>query len=87
MNVTELAHWRYRVKYLESVIPGTPRLIREAKSTAGMIRDYALLTPENRNDWDDEVVALRDEYYLNRWLLEEAKYMCELGKLEMGLVG
>lgn len=72
MDVTELAHWRYRVKAITAEIPQWEQWSRQAQLDAW--RDPDILFIQLRDDTNATLECLR-------WLLEEAKYMCELGQL------
>jgi hypothetical protein len=77
MTPEELAHWMYRVKALEPEVKGsqetekTYRYIGRMSLIFGMDHDYW-------NDAADEIVAKREP---NKWLLQEALYKIELGKV------
>lgn len=68
MDATELAHWRYRVKALETDISVTEYEYRHFREVE-----------------PDHLLAEDAEAQLNfeRYLLEEAEYMCELGELTL----
>lgn len=70
MNVTELAHWRYRVPALKEDIQRINRLISS-------IDPFIAVTITK------EIDAAYDKLAYTNWLLEEAKYMCELGALTL----
>lgn len=68
MNMTELAHWRYRVKALAVDIQETKRVLIQAGAEplfAGEVRE------------------LQAQLDFERWLLEEARYKVILGETEI----
>jgi hypothetical protein len=75
MNVTELAYWRYRVKALEADVPKT-------RKAALAWEVYGPSHEEGGEWWRETLDALEDQLALERYLLEEARYMCELAQAQ-----
>lgn len=72
MDVTELAHWRYRVKALPGEI-GAARRHRENLHSFYRYSDGAEMVAA--------IKKAKDSLALAEYLFEEAKYMVELGEL------
>lgn len=103
MDVTELAHWKYRLKALPSDIEACKKAHSAASRWASELRFGEVHSAKRgetaddrrergaqvirdrrpRNTFDDEVDKLASELVLLRFLLEEAKYMVELGELTL----
>lgn len=79
MNVTELAHWRYRVKALQA----------DLSQAQAPVTDYRYMEMLYGSDqaaeyWHEQRVEAERGIEMIRWLLEEAKFMVELGELALG---
>lgn len=85
MNVTELAHWRYRVKALTIDKDEYQRVVSDAKQVdPGIWFDVFDLFGIPRDPSFKEMLAIIEEgLRVAQYLLEEAKYMCELGELTL----
>lgn len=71
MNPTELAHWRYRVKALE---PEVKQWEKWARDTQSDVSRWPTI-PIHKRLADEAAAILK----ANKWLLEEARFMSELG--------
>ena len=71
MNDTEFAHWNYRLKVLPDDI----------SKTQTVLADYGAAIATG---WGDQhtMASLRAQLETERWLLEEARYMVELGRIQ-----
>lgn len=74
MNVTELAHWKYRIAALTADVTKGDELLRKAA-----LSYEPWLMPGDT--WDRLIEDLKQELALQKWLLEEAHYMSILGTL------
>ena len=73
MNPTELAHWRYRVKALGPRVERFEKWAKETRHDAKRRPD----SPDFKKITEDAETVLAT----TKWLLEEARYMCELGAI------
>ncbi|QNL30807.1 hypothetical protein SEA_ESTES_98 [Mycobacterium phage Estes] len=93
MNATELAHWRYRLKALPADIVSTTETLRRVSSLLTEFRHAPSSESPERRELREEALAhwvgehdeVNAQLKFERWLLEEAKYMAELGAIQRRL--
>lgn len=89
MDVTELAHWRYRITALQIHLQDTEKWrgylfypeVRESLGETPHSESYQ----ERVAMWEKAIEANNRLYQHQSWLLEEAKYMKELGEIQLKL--
>lgn len=73
MDVTELAHWRYRIQALTHEIPFTESMLHDARKLANLgitVDPY----------WQKESQRIQGQLDFEKYLLEEAKYKVMVGE-------
>jgi hypothetical protein len=79
MKNTELAHWRYRVKALESDLQDSRSHLRDARAAVNHVKSFGGDLNFDFKLMDEAVAYGVDLVIATQWLLEEARYKVELG--------
>jgi hypothetical protein len=82
MDITELAHWRYRIPALQAELrnaEGLQEILARWRYQPRLDKNMLpVWEPKPPSEWELESIQ---KCKLIRWLIEEAKYKVQLGEL------